>query len=101
MGVRNGAAARPRDQADPGYLGRGRLGAGRCGAGTQHRAAGRLPEATQIVTGGDGQSPEERLPALGLTLPAVTPPPAAYLPAGLTGAVVYPARHLPLAHRHP
>lgn len=40
-------------------------------------------------------SPEERLAALGLELPAVAPPQAAYLPALRTGNHVYTAGQLP------
>ncbi len=42
-------------------------------------------------------SPEERLAALGLELPAVAPPQAAYLPAVRTGNYVYTAGQLPTA----
>jgi enamine deaminase RidA (YjgF/YER057c/UK114 family) len=41
-------------------------------------------------------SPEERLAALGLALPAVTPPLAAYVPAVRTGAYVYTSGQLPM-----
>jgi len=44
-----------------------------------------------------GSSPEERLAALGLELPVVTPPLAAYVPAVRTGPYVYTAGQLPLA----
>ncbi len=40
-------------------------------------------------------TPEERLAALGLALPAVAPPQAAYLPAVRTGNYVYTAGQLP------
>ena len=40
-------------------------------------------------------SPEERLAALGLELPVVTPPQAAYVPALRTGNYVYTAGQLP------
>jgi len=43
-----------------------------------------------------GSSPEERLAALGLELPGVTPPLAAYVPAVRTGPYVYTAGQLPL-----
>ena len=43
-----------------------------------------------------GSSPEERLAALGLALPAVTPPLAAYVPAVRTGAYVYTSGQLPM-----
>jgi enamine deaminase RidA (YjgF/YER057c/UK114 family) len=44
-----------------------------------------------------GGTPEERLAALGLVLPAVTPPVAAYVPAVRTGTYVYTAGQLPMA----
>src|SRR2546429_3255600 len=40
--------------------------------------------------------PEERLGALGLVLPQVTPPLAAYVPAVRTGSHVYTAGQLPV-----
>jgi len=42
------------------------------------------------------EGPEARLAALGLTLPPVAPPLAAYVPAVRTGAYVYTAGQLPL-----
>lgn len=42
------------------------------------------------------EGPEARLAALGLTLPPVVPPLAAYVPAVRTGAYVYTAGQLPL-----
>ncbi len=42
-------------------------------------------------------APEERLAELGLTLPAVATPVAAYVPAVRTGTYVYTAGQLPLA----
>jgi enamine deaminase RidA (YjgF/YER057c/UK114 family) len=41
-------------------------------------------------------TPEERLAALGLTLPAVTRPLAAYVPAVRTGNLVYTSGQLPV-----
>jgi enamine deaminase RidA (YjgF/YER057c/UK114 family) len=43
-----------------------------------------------------GDSPEARLAALGLTLPKVSPPLAAYVPAVLTRGYVYTAGQLPV-----
>jgi enamine deaminase RidA (YjgF/YER057c/UK114 family) len=43
-----------------------------------------------------GSSPEARLRALGLTLPPVTPPLAAYVPAVRTGSYVYTSGQLPM-----
>jgi enamine deaminase RidA (YjgF/YER057c/UK114 family) len=48
------------------------------------------------MTGPQSQSPEQRLEALGLTLPAVTPPLAAYVPAVRSGSFVYTAGQLPM-----
>jgi len=48
------------------------------------------------MTAGDDHSPEYRLAALGLTLPAVTPPLAAYVPAVRSGGLVYTAGQLPV-----
>jgi enamine deaminase RidA (YjgF/YER057c/UK114 family) len=42
-----------------------------------------------------GATPEERLAALGLTLPAVAPPGGSYVPALRTGSYVYTAGQLP------
>jgi enamine deaminase RidA (YjgF/YER057c/UK114 family) len=42
-------------------------------------------------------SPAERLAALGLTLPPVVPPVAAYVPAVRSGNTVYTAGQLPMA----
>jgi enamine deaminase RidA (YjgF/YER057c/UK114 family) len=42
------------------------------------------------------QSPEERLAALGLVLPAVVAPVAAYVPAVRSGSMVYTAGQLPV-----
>ena len=43
-----------------------------------------------------GSAPEARLAALGLTLPKVSPPLAAYVPAVLTRGYVYTAGQLPV-----
>jgi enamine deaminase RidA (YjgF/YER057c/UK114 family) len=45
---------------------------------------------------GAEQTPSARLAALGLTLPAVVPPAAAYVPAVRTGNLVYTAGQLPM-----
>jgi enamine deaminase RidA (YjgF/YER057c/UK114 family) len=47
------------------------------------------------VTAPVGSSPEERLAALGLTLPAVATPLAAYVPAVKSGGFVYTSGQLP------
>jgi enamine deaminase RidA (YjgF/YER057c/UK114 family) len=44
----------------------------------------------------DERSPEARLAAIGLSLPKVTPPVAAYVPAVRTGIYVYTAGQLPV-----
>ncbi len=43
-----------------------------------------------------GSTPEERLAALGLSLPAVAAPVAAYVPAVRTGSYVYTSGQLPM-----
>ena len=48
------------------------------------------------MTSGDERSPEHRLAALGLKLPTVTPPLAAYVPAVRSGGFVYTAGQLPV-----
>jgi enamine deaminase RidA (YjgF/YER057c/UK114 family) len=45
---------------------------------------------------GEELSPEERLAALGLKLPEVVPPVAAYVPAVRSGSAVYTAGQLPV-----
>ncbi len=45
----------------------------------------------------EGSSPADRLAALGLTLPPVVAPLAAYVPAVKSGTIVYTAGQLPLA----
>ena len=90
VGVRDGAVARARDQADPGQLGRRRVGAGGGDTRPQLRAAGRVPEKREIMSGA-----AERLAALGLTLPPVAAPVAAYVPAVRTGTYVYTSGQLP------
>ena len=47
------------------------------------------------MTSSDASSPEQRLAALGLTLPAVVTPLAAYVPAVRSGGFVYTAGQLP------
>lgn len=47
------------------------------------------------MTGSDDRSPEQRLAALGLSLPAVAQPLAAYVPAVVSGGFVYTAGQLP------
>ena len=49
-----------------------------------------------MTSGPAGSSPEARLAALGLVLPAVPAPLAAYVPAVRTGRYVYTAGQLPL-----
>ncbi len=48
------------------------------------------------MTGTDGRTPEERLAGLGLTLPPVATPLAAYVPAVRSGGFVYTAGQLPV-----
>src|SRR5690606_32272883 len=89
--IRNSSAHRPRHQADPGSVGRGRLGAGPGHPGPGRHQPGRLPEA------GEGMSAvEDRLAALGLTVPEVAAPVAAYVPAVQEGNLVFSSGQLPL-----
>src|ERR1700722_3299531 len=92
MGVRDGSAARARDEADPRQLGPGRVGTGPGRAGTEPRAAGRLHEAGEAVM----TTPEDRLAELGLKVPAVAKPVAAYVPAVRAGNFVYTSGQLPM-----
>jgi enamine deaminase RidA (YjgF/YER057c/UK114 family) len=48
-----------------------------------------------MTVGGD-HTPEERLAALGLALPEVTPPLAAYVPAVISGSLVFTAGQIPV-----
>jgi enamine deaminase RidA (YjgF/YER057c/UK114 family) len=48
------------------------------------------------VSAAAGEGPEAALAALGLTLPAVTPPLAAYVPAVRSGSYVYTSGQLPI-----
>src|ERR1700751_1527430 len=67
------------------------MGAGRGDTGTQLRAARRLHEASEVVS-----SAAEQLAVLGLTLPPVTAPVAAYVPAVRTGSYGYVSGQLPV-----
>jgi enamine deaminase RidA (YjgF/YER057c/UK114 family) len=48
-----------------------------------------------MTVSGD-HSPEDRLAALGLALPEVTPPLAAYVPAVISGSLVFTAGQIPV-----
>jgi enamine deaminase RidA (YjgF/YER057c/UK114 family) len=50
-----------------------------------------------VSAAGGATSPEDRLTALGLTLPQVVAPLAAYVPAVRTGSYVYTAGQIPMA----
>src|SRR5258708_32100441 len=98
MGVRDRAAAGARNQADPGWLGRRRLGARRGRAWPESGAARCLPQAGQGMTHTDSSAPsgpQERLAALGLTLPPGAAPLGAYVAAGRAGAAIYTPGRLP------
>src|SRR4051794_19980069 len=71
-------------------MGRGRLGAGPGGARSGGFEPGGLPEAAQIVS-----AIEKRLAELGIELPAVAAPVAAYVPAVLDGDRVWTSGQLP------
>src|SRR5690606_29141328 len=92
VGIRDCAAARPCHEADPGHLGRGRLGTRPGRARAEPGAAGGLPEAREA-----GMSTvATKLAELGLSLPEVVPPLAAYQPAVQSGPYVYTAGQLPM-----
>jgi enamine deaminase RidA (YjgF/YER057c/UK114 family) len=54
------------------------------------------PDVGDGLASGGAASPAERLAALGLALPAVTAPLAAYVPAVRSGNMVYTAGQLPM-----
>src|SRR6185312_9570985 len=88
MGVRHRPAVDPCDQADSGSVGCGRLGTG-CGPSRpDRRAACGVSEAAQVTV-------SSRLHELGITLPKVAKPLAAYVPAVRSGNLVYTAGQLP------
>src|SRR4051812_32623997 len=102
MGVRDHSAADPQHQGDPGLLGSRRVGAGHRAPRPQRgRAAGRLPQAPGELTamtapaGAASQSWSARLAELGIRLPPVAAPVAAYLPAVRTGQLVFTSGQLP------
>ncbi len=72
-------------------MGRGRLGAGRGAARPDRRGSGRLSEAPEVT------SWSARLTELGIDLPQVVAPLAAYVPAVRTGNLVYTAGQLPIS----
>ncbi|NUW33580.1 RidA family protein [Nonomuraea sp. SMC257] len=90
MGVSHRPGADPQHQDDPRQLRRRRLGAGPDPAGRLAGAARRLLQEGEAVT------PEQRLAELGLTLPEVVPPLAAYVPAMRTGDLVYTSGQVPM-----
>src|SRR5262249_27916846 len=73
-------------------VGRGRMGAGFCAARSDRRAARRLPEEAEMSAG----SWSARLSELGIELPPVVKPVAAYVPAVQTGNLVYTAGQVPM-----
>src|SRR6476661_8926828 len=92
MGVRDGATHRPRDQADPRPVGRGRLGARPGPHRSGRQRPGRLPEAGESLM----SAVEDRLAELGLTVPEVAKPVAAYVPAIQDGRRIYTSGQLPM-----
>src|SRR3954451_19225325 len=92
MGVHDGSGAGARHQADPRQLRPGRLGARAGGAGSRRRRERRrlLQEAGPVST------PEERLEAMGLSVPEVAKPVAAYVPAVRSGNHVFTSGQLPM-----
>src|SRR3954447_14608030 len=92
MGIHDGAGPGARHQADPRQLRRGRVGARADGAGDEPREPGRLLQAAP----GMSTTPEERLAELGLAVPQVAKPVAAYIPAVRSGHHVYTSGQLPM-----
>src|SRR5215212_2679268 len=98
MGVRDRAAARARDEADPRQLGSGRLGTGPGRTGTHPGESGGVFEAAAFEQrwGDYVRSPSSRLSELGVTLPAVAAPLAAYVPAVRVCELIYSSGQLPI-----
>src|SRR5688500_2232287 len=94
MGVRDGAADRARDQTDPRPVGRGRLGAGAGPARTRRQRAGGLPQATAGLR--RMSAVEDRLAELGMSVPEVAKPVAAYVPAVHEAGQVFTSGQLPM-----
>ena len=80
------------DQADPRQLRLGRLGARADGAGDEPGEPGRLLQAAAVAM----STPEERLAELGLSVPEVAKPVAAYIPALRSGNHVFTSGQLPM-----
>src|SRR5690606_7790078 len=104
MGIRHCALADARHQADPRPVGSRRVGAGDRAARPDRGTARRLPQAPQGLSGPDREERVMTEPAtdwrnnlerLGLRLPAVAAPVAAYIPAVRTGSLVYTSGQLP------
>src|SRR3954452_2385376 len=95
MGIPHGAGAGARDQADPRQLRRGRVGTGAGRAGHEPREPGRLLQASPR-RGAAVSTREERLAELGLSVPEVPKPVAAYIPAVRSGDHVYTSGQLPM-----
>src|SRR5689334_22535866 len=92
MGIPDRPGAGARDQADPRQLRSGRLGArpGRAGPHRQRERRRLLQAAPRMST------PEERLAELGLAIPEVAKPVAAYVPAVRSGDQVFTSGQLPM-----
>src|SRR3954468_6655035 len=91
LGVRHDPAAHSQHDRDPQHLGRAGLGARADRPGPGGRS-GRLSEAA----GGAGlMAVADRLAELGLELPTVPEPAGAYVPAVVTGSLVFTAGQLP------
>src|SRR3954452_9765249 len=92
MGIPDGAGAGARHQADPRQLRSGRLGArpGRARPDRQRERRRLLQAAPRMST------PEERLAELGLAVPEVAKPVAAYVPAVRSGNYVFTSGQLPM-----
>src|SRR4029453_7424270 len=111
MGVRDDSAHYSRHKADPGPVGRGRLGARPSSSRTRWKRPCSILEEGEAVTmstpahttgstetaasGAPVSAVEQRLAELGIRLPDVAAPVAAYVPAIISGNHVYTSGQLP------
>src|SRR5690606_35092374 len=94
LGIPDHTAHRPQHFCDPQQLGCRGVGAG-AGRHRPRRRPGGLSEARK--NGGTLMSTiENRLAEMGVTLPAVVKPVAAYVPAVVTGNLVFTSGQLPM-----
>src|SRR5919106_3569884 len=91
MGIPDRSGPDPLNQTDPRQLRRGRLGAGAGHLGPEPGEPGRLLQEAQGMS-----TPEKRLAELGLAVPEVAKPVAAYIPAVRSGNLVFTSGQLPM-----